>query len=157
LHIALRSTASAQVLRIKGGGLLGLEAATSILDAAVHGRSSGAQQPRPILDLVARATRTLRAGTRLEMGGHHHTMDGTTAELLPAAPLGPGVPVPFYLAANRRLVRDVAAGQPVCFDDIEVDAGSELLALRRSQDTHFFPAAQAVRSTKRRRNSAGAT
>jgi hypothetical protein len=73
---------------------------------------------------------------------HHGRYD---SRMLPAAPLGAGVPVPFYLAANRRLVRDVAAGQPVCFDDIEVDAGSELLALRRSQDTHFFPAAQAVR------------
>ena len=114
--------------------LLGLEAATSVLDAAVHGRSSGAQQPQPVLDLVARATRTLKAGALLQMGGHHHTMDGTTAELLPAAALGAGVPVPFYLAANRRLVRDVAAGQPVCFDDIEIDAGSELLALRRRQD-----------------------
>jgi predicted homoserine dehydrogenase-like protein len=123
--------------------LLGLEAATSVLDACVHGRSSGAQQPKPVLDLVPRATRALRAGTLLEMGGHHHTMDGTTAELVPAAPLGAGVPVPFYLAANRKLVRDVAAGQPVCFDDIEVDAASELLALRRQQDAMFFPAAQA--------------
>jgi predicted homoserine dehydrogenase-like protein len=120
--------------------LLGLEAATSVLDAAVHGRSSGAQQPKPVLDLVARATRVLKAGSLLEMGGHHHTIDGAAAELVPAAPLGAGVPVPFYLAANRRLVRDVAAGQPVCFDDIEIEPGSELLALRRSQDSHFFPA-----------------
>ncbi|MEJ5989770.1 homoserine dehydrogenase [Ramlibacter sp. PS3R-8] len=123
--------------------LLGLEAATSVLDAVLHGRSSGAQQPRPVLDLVPRATRTLKAGGLLEMGGHHHTIDGTTAELLPAAALGPGVPVPFYLAANRRLVRDVAAGQPVCFDDIEIETDSELLALRRSQDAHFFPATAA--------------
>jgi len=114
--------------------LLGLEAATSVLDAAVLGRSSGAQQPQPVLDLVARATRPLKAGALLEMGGHHHTMDGTTAELVPAAALGAGVPVPFYLAANKRLVRDVAAGQPVCFDDIAVDENSELLALRRRQD-----------------------
>jgi predicted homoserine dehydrogenase-like protein len=121
--------------------LLGLEAATSVLDAVLHGRSSGAQQPKPVLDLVPRATRDLRAGTLLEMGGHHHTMDGTTAELIAAAPLGAGVPVPFYLAANRKLVRDVAAGQPVCFDDIEIDAGSELLALRQSQDAAFFPPA----------------
>ncbi|MES3004192.1 MAG: flagellar biosynthesis protein FlgA [Pseudomonadota bacterium] len=121
--------------------LLGLEAATSVLDAVIHGRSSGAQQPRPVLDLVARATRDLRAGTLLEMGGHHHTIDGATAELIAAAPLGAGVPVPFYLAANRKLVRDVAAGRPVCFDDIEIDAGSELLALRKSQDAAFFPTA----------------
>jgi predicted homoserine dehydrogenase-like protein len=119
--------------------LLGLEAATSVLDAAVLGRSSGAQQPQPVLDLVPRATRRLKAGALLEMGGHHHTMEGTTAELVPAAALGAGVPVPFYLAANKRLVRDVAAGEPVCFDDIAIDAGSELLALRRSQDAMLAP------------------
>jgi predicted homoserine dehydrogenase-like protein len=119
--------------------LLGLEAATSVLDAVVHARSTGAQQPRPTLDLVVRATRNLRAGGVLEMGGHHHSIDGTAAELVPAAPLGAGVPVPFYLAANRRLVRDVAAGQAICFDDIEVEAHSELLALRRQQDAAFFP------------------
>ncbi len=119
--------------------LLGLEAATSILDAAVHGRSSGAQRPTPVVDLVARASRHLPAGTRLEMGGHHHTIAGTSAELQPALPLAAGAPVPFYLAANRTLVRDIAAGQPICFDDIEVDASSELLALRRSQDANFFP------------------
>ncbi|MET0350473.1 MAG: homoserine dehydrogenase, partial [Rhizobacter sp.] len=119
--------------------LLGLEAATSVLDAVVHGRSTGAQQPRPNLDLVVRATRNLLAGSLLEMGGHHHSIDGTAAELVPAAPLGAGVPVPFYLAANRRLVRDVAAGQAICFDDIVVDPTSELLALRRQQDAAFFP------------------
>jgi predicted homoserine dehydrogenase-like protein len=121
--------------------LLGLEAATSVLDAAVLGRSSGAQEPRPVVDLVARATRTLPAGTRLSMGGHHHTIEGTAPELVPAAPLGAGVPVPFYLAANRTLVREVAAGQPICFDHIEVDPASELLALRREQDAAFFPPA----------------
>ena len=62
--------------------LLGLEAATSVLDAAVHGLSSGAQAPQPRLDLVARASLELPAGTLLAMGGHHHTMAGTSAELL---------------------------------------------------------------------------
>jgi predicted homoserine dehydrogenase-like protein len=118
--------------------LLGLEAATSVLDAAIHGRSSGAPAPRPELDLVARATRRLPAGTLLAMGGHHHSIDGTAAELQPAKPLGAGVPVPFYLAANRRLVRDVAAGAAIAFDDIDIDPASALLALRRQQDAFFF-------------------
>jgi predicted homoserine dehydrogenase-like protein len=118
--------------------LLGLEAATSVLDAAVHGRSSGAQAPQPRLDLVARAKQRLAAGTLLAMGGHHHTIAGTAAELQAAAPLGDGQPVPFYLAANRRLVRDVAAGATINFADIEIDPNSELLALRRLQDACFF-------------------
>jgi predicted homoserine dehydrogenase-like protein len=72
------------------------------------------------------------------MGGHHHTIAGTAAELQTAAPLGDGQPVPFYLAANRLLVRDVTAGATINFADIEIDPASELLALRRLQDACFF-------------------
>jgi predicted homoserine dehydrogenase-like protein len=122
--------------------LLGLEAATSVLDAAIHGRSSGARSPQPRLDLIARATRRLTAGTVLAMGGHHHSIDGTSAQLQPASPLRSDNPVPFYLAANRRLVRDVTAGAAITLADIEVDPQSELLALRRLQDAFFFPQAQ---------------
>ena len=78
------------------------------------------------------------AGTELVMGGHHHTIDGTTAELLPAAPLAAGTPAPFYLVGNRRLVRDVAAGALICFDDVEMDPASELFQLRQQQDAAFF-------------------
>ncbi|SDH18625.1 NAD(P)H-dependent oxidoreductase [Propionivibrio dicarboxylicus] len=122
--------------------LLGLEAATSVLDVAIHGRSTGARSPRPCLDLVTRATRPLAAGSVLAMGGHHHTIDGTTAELLPAGPLGADQPLPFYLAANRRLVRDVAAGALLTLADVDIDPASELLALRRQQDTVFFGGAR---------------
>ena len=118
--------------------LLGLEAATSVLEAAVHGRSCGAWQPRPRLDLTARATRRLSAGSPLVMGGHHHTIDGASAELRPAKPLGPENPVPFYLAANRRLARDVEAGALLTLADVEIDPASELLALRERQDAHFL-------------------
>ena len=117
--------------------LLGLEAATSVLEAAIHGRSSGAQAPFPRLDLVARATRNLSAGTVLAMGGHHHTIEGTAGELHPAQALAGGNPVPFYLAANRQLVRNVQAGALITLDDIEIDASSALLALRRQQDASF--------------------
>ena len=118
--------------------LLGLEAATSVLDAALHGRSSGAQAPQPRLDLVARATRRLAAGSVLTMGGHHHTIVGTTAELHAASPLAETNALPFYLAANRPLVRDVEAGATIVQADVELDPKSELLALRRQQDRFFF-------------------
>lgn len=120
--------------------LLGVEAATSVLEAALRGVSSGGRAPRPHLDLVARATRDLPAGSVLEMGGHHHTIEGTQAELVPGAPLAEGTPVPFYLAANRRLVRTVSRGDFIALGDIEVPTGSELLALRRRQDALFFGA-----------------
>ena len=122
--------------------LLGLEAATSVLEATTHGRSCGSQSPHPHLDLVARATRPLKAGSALSMGGHHHTIDGAAAELHPAKPLGANNAVPFYLAANRRLVRNVEAGSLITLADIEIDPASELLALRKLQDEYFFKKAE---------------
>ena len=117
---------------------LGLEAATSVLDAALNRRSTGAKVPRPHLDLIARATKALPAGTMLTMGGHYHTIDGVEGELQPGAPLGDNAPVPFYLAANRKLVRSVAAGAPIVLADLEIEAGSMLLAERKRQDARFF-------------------
>jgi predicted homoserine dehydrogenase-like protein len=135
-HIVSRdgSTAMAYLPR----HLLGLEAATSVLDAALNRRSTGAKVPRPHLDLVARATKTLPAGTLLAMGGHYHTIDGVEGELQPGAPLGVNAPVPFYLAANRKLVRAVGAGAPITLADIDIDADSMLLAERQRQDQRFF-------------------
>ncbi len=135
-HLVSRDGSRAMIFNPRH--LLGLEAATSVLEAAVHGRSCGAQSPRPHLDLVARSTRPLAAGSTLAMGGHHHTIDGVVAELHSSAPLAPENAVPFYLAANRRLVRNVEAGALVTLADIEIEPGSELLALRKRQDEHFF-------------------
>lgn len=118
--------------------LLGLEAATSVLDAVALGESSGAQSPQPIVDLIARATKPLRAGSTLTMGGHHHLIDGAQAELMRAAPLTENTPAPFYLIANRQLIRDIAPGQTICYGDVSIEAHSELLKLRRQQDAEFF-------------------
>lgn len=118
--------------------LLGLEAATSVLDAVVLGESSGAQTPKPVLDLIARATRHLPAGSTLKMGGHHHLIDGAQAELMRAAPLTDNTPAPFYLIANRQLTRDIAPGQTICFGDVSIETHSELLKLRRQQDSAFL-------------------
>lgn len=118
--------------------LLGLEAATSVLDAVAFGHSSGAQQPLPRFDLVVRASRSFQSGEFLRMGGHHHVIEGTTAELLPARPLDPFVHIPFYLAANKKLIKDVAAGALICLGDVEIPDTSELFKLRVLQDREFF-------------------
>ena len=72
------------------------------------------------------------------MGGHHHSIAGISAELQAAQALAGQNPVPFYLAANRRLVRDVEPGDLIGLADLEIDPASELLNLRRLQDTLFF-------------------
>jgi predicted homoserine dehydrogenase-like protein len=115
--------------------LLGLEAPISVLDAALHGRSS-AGSARPHVDLVGRAGTALPAGHELAMGGHHHNIPDIAPELVPAAPLADDRPVPFYLLANRRLRRPVRAGALILLGDIEIE-GSTLLEMRRAQDAMF--------------------
>ncbi len=67
--------------------LLGVEAATSVLDLAGLGQSTYPDDYAPRMDLVAVATRDLPAGTRLDAVGHHHTIDGVTAQMRPVSPL----------------------------------------------------------------------
>ena len=116
--------------------LLGLEAPISLLDAVINGVSV-AGEPKPVVDLVGRATRPLPAGTRLVAEGHHHTIEGVAPELVDAAPLEPGRPAPYYLLSGRRLLRDLPAGASITLADIE-PAETTLLTLRRRQDTLFF-------------------
>lgn len=138
-HIVSRNGATA-MLHIPRH-VLGLEAATSVLEAAVLGVSSGAEAPKPHLDLIAVADADLKAGTVLTASGHHHSIENVSSALVPAAPLARETPVPFYLAANRTLMRDVPKGRSITLADIAVDETSSLLALRAKQDSIFFPQA----------------
>jgi predicted homoserine dehydrogenase-like protein len=135
-HIVSRTGATAMVFLPRH--LLGLEAATSILDAAVHQVSGYGNDYQPRYDLIAVATEDLVAGTILSMGGHHHTISGVTAEFRPAGPLTAAAPAPFYLAADCRLARSVSKGQEIRMHDLEMDENSALMSLRRDQDARFF-------------------
>ena len=120
--------------------LLGLEAATSVLEAAVLGRSSGGVEPRPHLDLCARAEADIPAGTILTAAGHHHEIKDVAGILAPGAALSAEGAIPYYLAANRRLARPVAKGELIRCADVEQEEGSALLKARREQDAAFFRA-----------------
>jgi len=135
-HVVSRTGANAMVFLPRH--LLGLEAATSILDAAIHKVSGYGSDYRPRLDLVAVATQDLSSGTELTMGGHHHTISGVTAEFRPAAPLTSEAPAPFYLAADCRLAISVRKGEEIRIRHLELPGDSPLLRLRRSQDERFF-------------------
>lgn len=118
--------------------LLGVEAATSILEVGLRAVSSGAAEPQPVIDLVAYADADIAAGTVLTASGHHHSIVNVSARMVPSAALADDVPVPFYLAANRVLKKPVKAGQPILCSDVDLDETSELLSLRREQDRAFF-------------------
>lgn len=118
--------------------LLGAEAPMSVLSAALLGQSTGGAEVKPRVDLVARASRDLEAGETLTMG-YRHVIAGLEPLLLPARPLGPAEPVPYYLTAGRPVLRRVARGAILSCADIGLDEGTTLVRLRREQDGLFDP------------------
>ena len=99
--------------------------------------TTGGGNLRPLCDLCGRAVRDLPKGTVLDMGGHHHTIDGVEGVLNPAAAIGPDAALPFYLLSHRTLCRDVPAGKLITLGDLDMPEESTLLRLRREQDRAF--------------------
>jgi len=117
--------------------LLGIEAAASIIAAARGGMPTSGRTPRPAFDLVGRATRAFKAGEVLDMGGHHHTIAGMEPLVRPAQAAIPGGPLPYFMAANNRLVTDVRPGETLTVEMVEAPQHSVLWRLREDQDTAF--------------------
>uniref|UniRef100_UPI002FDC5ED3 SAF domain-containing protein n=1 Tax=Falsiroseomonas oryzae TaxID=2766473 RepID=UPI002FDC5ED3 len=120
--------------------LLGVEAPISAMAAGRLGHTVPDDAYRPVTDLVARATRDLRAGHLLAIEGNRHVVPGLDALLLPATPAAGAAPVPYYMAVGQRLRRPLAAGAMLTCDDLEHPADSLLWQLRAEQD-RMFPAA----------------
>jgi predicted homoserine dehydrogenase-like protein len=116
--------------------LMGLESLTSIYSAMLHGRASGSTAQRPQAVMVARATRDLRAGETLAMGGHMHEMQGVAARLVDAKHAQDAAP--YYLAADKRLLQHVPCGSaiPAAALDLEGSALARAWKQMRSDDNH---------------------
>ena len=118
--------------------LLGVESATTVLAAALHGTSSGTEDVRPRFDVVGRTSRPLPAGTVLTVAGHHHQIAGVDGLLVEALRAEGGNPVPFYMMGDNRLTRDVPAGTVITTDMVQRPADSLLWTLRREMEKEFF-------------------
>ena len=118
--------------------LLGVESATTVLAAALHGMSSGTEDVRPRFDVVGRTNRPLPAGTVLTVAGHHHQIAGVDGLLVEAHRAEGGNPVPFYMMGDNRLTRDVPAGTVITTDMVQRPADSLLWKLRREMEEEFF-------------------
>ena len=115
--------------------LLGIEAPATVLSAVFLGVPAVRLAPR--FDLHARANRPLAKGTQLSIG-ERHVIGGLDTLIAPAQAARGAAPIPYYMAAGARLVRDVAAGSLVTRDAVEPPAGSALWRLREEQDRRFF-------------------
>jgi len=113
-----------------------VEIATSILAAKCLKLSTGGDDVKPLVDVGIRATRTLPAGYSLVIQSDHSKL-GVVQEMLPAAAIGAGSAVPYYLAAGNRLNCEVAAGGLLTCGMIEHAPKSGLWELRREQDRLF--------------------
>ena len=95
-------------------------------------------------DVVATAKRDLRAGETLD-GEGGYTVYG---KLMPAADsLGLGG-LPLGLGHRIQLVRPVAAGQPVKWDDVVVDETSVAVKFRREMEAVFSAEARATSASE---------
>jgi predicted homoserine dehydrogenase-like protein len=119
--------------------LIGLEVGISVASVGLRREPTGCATGFRA-DVVATAKRDLRAGEVLD-GEGGHTVYG---KLVPAADsLGLGG-LPLGLAHAVKLVAPVAAGQPVRWSDVQVDASSEAVVVRREMEREFAPAQRAA-------------
>jgi predicted homoserine dehydrogenase-like protein len=109
--------------------LIGLELGISVASVGLRGDPTGAPQAFSA-DVVATAKRDLAAGEMLD-GEGGFTVYGKLRSA--AASLADGG-LPLGLAHKVRLRRAVAAGQPVRWDDVEIDASDRSVQFRREME-----------------------
>lgn len=112
--------------------LIGLELGLSVAHAAIRKQPTGQAQDF-IGDVVATAKRDLKAGETLD-GEGGYTVWG---KLMPAADSLRLGGLPIGLAHHLRLVRAVATGEPVTWNDVAFDATSAATQFRRSMEDSY--------------------
>jgi predicted homoserine dehydrogenase-like protein len=115
--------------------LIGLELNISILSAALRHEPTG--QPHGFRgDVAAVAKRDLRAGEMLD-GEGGYTVWG---KLMPASRSLAAGALPIGLAHKVRLKRDIAHGQVVGWNDVEINAKDDAIVARRAMEARFADA-----------------
>ena len=116
----------------KPSHLIGLELGISVASAALRGEATGAATGWRG-DCVATAKRALRAGEVLD-GEGGYTVWG---KLMPAADSAAKRALPIGLAHKVKLKRDIAEGQALSWDDVDYDAQSQAVRIRREMEREF--------------------
>ena len=112
--------------------LIGLELGISVASAALRREATGAATAWRG-DCVATAKRNLKAGEMLD-GEGGYTVYGKLMPAVVSKRLG-GLPI--GLAHKVKLLRDVAAGKPVTWEDVAFDAKNEAVRFRRQMEKQF--------------------
>lgn len=112
--------------------LIGLEVGLSVASVALRREATGVAQCWQA-DVVATAKRDLAVGERLD-GEGGYTVWG---KLLPAEKSVAIGGLPLGLAHDVKLVRPVAKGQCVSWDDVTIDTGTDAYRIRREMEALF--------------------
>ena len=112
--------------------LIGLELGISVASVGLRGEATGA----PIgfnADVVATAKRDLAAGETLD-GEGGHTVYGKVMPAVASLHLGG---LPLGLAHKVRLRNAVGVGNPVRWEDVDIDERQPAVAFRRAMEQAF--------------------
>ncbi len=120
--------------------LLGVEAPISIIAAGRIANQYTDANYKPRIDLVARAETELAAGTQLGIVGLRHAVPGLAPEFAPYQRRADAAPIPYYMAVDQTLARDVKPGNVLTYADIVPPEQSVLWATRAEMDQAFEPA-----------------
>lgn len=114
--------------------MIGMELGVSVASAALRREPTGTPTGF-VADVVATAKRNLKAGEILDGEG------GATVwgKQQPAAASLAGNLLPLGLAAHVKLVRDVAEGAMLTWDDVAIDTTDTAVRIRREMEETFAP------------------
>jgi predicted homoserine dehydrogenase-like protein len=129
-----------QALIYNPSHLLGVEAPVSIMAAARLKHGMVDESYRPVCDLVARASRELPAGSRLDIVGTRHAVPDIGAGLVEIGAAQSEGALPYYMAVGRTLKRAVKKDAVITFADVTPPEDSMLWTLRKEQDKAFAAA-----------------
>ncbi len=119
--------------------LIGLEVGISVASVGLRGEPTGCATGFRA-DAVATAKRDLKAGEILD-GEGGYTVVG---RLMPGADSLERGALPLGLAHGVKLVNPVAAGAAVRWSDVQIDASSEAVRVRREMEREFAPQRRAA-------------
>lgn len=110
--------------------LVAVEAPISIAKAALYGEPTGTPLPTPTAEVITVAKRHLEEGETLD-GGGGYTVNGIAEKATAAREMGL---LPLGLCYGARLKRDVAQGEAITYDMVDLPSASFVYKLRQLQD-----------------------
>ena len=115
--------------------------ASGMLDTHSNVPAVGGMHPlRPIINAEEAAKRNLSAGEMLD-GEGGYTVYGKLFAAQESLQLGG---LPLGLAHDVKLLNPIPAGQPVRWTDVQYDAASDAVKIRREMEREFAPAQRAA-------------